>query len=206
MTLAIDTPVRVRIGRGVENDAVILEDRGSRYRIRYADGHTATVLKERCRPVNVRKTMLLPPRPESPPVTWVSADAAPAIRAVQKPPARWESAEYLQYVRDRDYCACCGRYATWSDLMEASHHGARGMSRKSDDSRAIPLRRSCHRYYHDHGVFRGSDSSEPMTREKTDALAKNAASASLYAYAAADGIDVDNIIIDALTAALRERS
>lgn len=111
----------------------------------------------------------------------------------------WRSKAYLRYIRQQDVCVCCGLMPTPDDPMEASHHGPHGMGSKADDSRAIPLRRSCHAYYHQHGTFRG------VPRDEADALAESAAALRLMTWCSSRGdIDVDRIILDALTDRLRD--
>lgn len=131
------------------------------------------------------------------PTEFVRSEAH-ALRAVPKPPKRWESPPYRAYVRSWGICACCNTRETTDDPIEASHHGPHGMARKSDDTRCIPLLRSHHRYYHDHGTFPG------MTREETDRRAVQWAAAVLPQWCE-ERLDVPEIIVTALTDALRGR-
>lgn len=152
MTIPADTPVRVRAGGGSERDAVIVEDRGSRYRVRYADGSTGTVLHERVRVPSTPKTVILPPRPEAlPDLPRVSGQRA-ELRAVPKPPKPLRDAAYLARVRGRMCCMLSGRCA---GPIVAHHHGPRGMGEKTDDYRTVPLCDVHHREFHATGTVSG---------------------------------------------------
>lgn len=214
-TYTLGDRITVRLKpHGAARDGEFVEQRGSRCKVLLDDEmDVRTVRMDQVSPVPARVAPMLPPA--TPTLVIQSRDGSfhvgkRVLQPVPKPPKRWESAAYLAYVRASESCACCESYPTNSDPMEASHHGPRGMGRKSDDTRAIPLLRSCHRYYHQHGVFRGPRFTSPpheprITREQTDARAAETAARLTTEWCRMQGIDVDTIIINALTEALRER-
>lgn len=210
-TYAMGDRVLVRVkARAPESDAEMIEDRVGSVRVRTALG-MVTVPKSRCRPVPekvvpARVEPMLPSAPLVPVATPERiAQARAELRAVPKPPSPWRSSDYMAFVRAQRQCCCCGRRDRNDDPIVAHHHGPHAMSQKASDSMCVPLADSCHRYFHDHGVFRGTYGN-PMTRERTDAHAKRWQADLLTAYVHSRFGDAHSIIVDALTAALRERS
>lgn len=198
-------------------DAEVIEDRGDRVRVVITNdkgatigGPTKTVVKSRIRPIPVKTS----PKRAQPGDGMAAVHAHitgeaqiyqkalhDTMRSAFAPKSKpWRSKAYLRYIRQQSGCACCCRVPTPDDPMEASHHGAHGMGTKSDDSRAIPLRKSCRAYYHQHGTFR------TFSRSETDACAESAAVRLLMTWCTSNGrdIDVDRIILDALTDRLRD--
>lgn len=215
MTSAINPGDRVIVTmpRSAPREGEYVEDRGSRARV-LLDGDTETcvVLSARVKPApGPRK---IPARRErvAPPCCMGLAargactcrDAQPpwAPVAVPKPPKPLRSQAYRAFVRDRRDCACCGIYAGDSGemVMEAHHHGPHAMGQKAGDETCIPLLRRCHRYFHDHGTFRG------MSRNETDFVAARVQAELMTAYChmTLGSAETCAAILGALAAHLRE--
>jgi hypothetical protein len=184
----------------------VLYSKGKSLRIKFTDGRERTVDASRvkparkAKPVHAGRAYLAAAAAMSPEARSRLAEA-PALRAVPKPPKPWRSEAYRAFVRDRRDCTCCGIYAGHSGetVMEAHHHGPHAMGQKAGDETCIPLLLRCHRYFHDHGTFKGMD------RAETDAVAARTQAELLTAYChlTLGSTETHETIVDALIEAIR---
>jgi hypothetical protein len=193
----------------------VLYGKGKSLRIRFVDGRERTVDASRVRPARTPRVPDIvavgtPPRAGKMEAFdllesiarrgGASVVRASDLRAVPKPPKPWRSEAYRAFVRDRRDCACCGAFAGSGDLvMEAHHHGPHAMGQKAGDETCIPLHLRCHRYFHDHGTFKGMD------RAETDAVAARTQAELLTAYChlTLGSTETHETIVDALIEAIR---
>jgi hypothetical protein len=119
--------------------------------------------------------------------------AAPALRAVPKPPKPMRDEAYLAWVRNRRCCVC------HKGATEAHHHTLdhRGMGQKVHDYLAIPLCTRCHRQLHDTATVGAYDVTE------TDDVLLRAQRACLSAWCEERGIDINHLFVTALIEAIR---
>lgn len=69
------------------------------------------------------------------------------LRPVPKPDKRIESSGFLAFVRQKPCCVCSAPAPS-----DPHHFGSRGIGRKTDDLRCVPLCRKHHDEFHDKGL------------------------------------------------------
>lgn len=205
-------------------EAVVVDDRGDSVRVVMEDdgARREVVLKARVRPVPPpRVAPIIPPpgpgaemalrhRMMTAELTehaaarskQMEAVAQAVLRVVPKPPRPWRSEAYLAYVR-RHPCCIAEDGATrtsCSGSVVSHHHGPRGMGEKTDDSRTVPLCDGHHRTFHDRGTI------DEWSRDALDRLFARVQAELLTTWCESrDAIDVNDAVVDALTAALRDK-
>lgn len=91
--------------------------------------------------------------PAPPPIARRVTTKRPQLRAQPKAPGPFRSPAYLAFVRTHPCISCRS-----PKHIEAHHWGAeRGISQKVDDTRTVPLCRTCHRHVHAHGCLPNLD-------------------------------------------------